>query len=97
MAGSKVADEVAYKTEYEVKFYNFDFAAELETGETIDTADAAISPTGPTLGSATINGSVVQVKVTGGSAPASHLITVQVTTSAGESIEGSGTLEITDT
>ena len=80
------------------RLYNFDFAAELETGETITgTPSASINPTGPTLATATVDGSVVQVKVTGGTAPAEHLITIRIVTSASETIEGSGALHVTET
>ena len=94
--GSKIAEEVHAKTVYEVKYYNFDFVDELETGETITGSPAvSISPTGPTLGTPSINGTEVQVKITGGTAGVSYLVTMKIATSAGESIEGSGWLEVT--
>jgi len=91
---AKRAPEVLAKTTWEQKFYNFEFSDELETGEAITGASASVVPTGPTLASATYSGSVAQVKISGGTANTTYEVTMQITTDAGESIQGSGLLEV---
>ena len=93
----KMAPEVLAKTDDEIKFYNFEFADELETGEAITGATAAAVPsTGITLASATYDGTVAQVKITAGTAGLTYTITMQITTDAGETIQGSGALTVGD-
>lgn len=90
----KRAPEVLGKVPWEQKYYNFEFADELETGEAIDSATASVLPSGPTLASATYSGTVAQVKISGGTAGQEYEVTMKITTDAGESIQGSGILKV---
>lgn len=93
---AKRAPEVLGKVPWEQKFYNFEFADELETGEAITGATASVLPSGPTLASETYNGTIAQVKISGGTAGTTYEVTMKITTDAGESIQGSGLLEVSE-
>jgi hypothetical protein len=80
----------------ESRLYNMDFDELLEeTGETIATVESIVaSKTGLTLGPPAISGSKVQFRISGGMANNSYIITVKVTTSLGNTLEGEGLLKV---
>jgi len=93
----KLADEILRKTTYEEKFVKFDFADDMEDTDVI--ADAAItsSPTGTghiVCGSPSKSGTIIQTKVTSGTANTRYTVVCKVTTVAGEKLECSGYLDV---
>lgn len=97
MATLKLCDEILRKTTYEEKFFRFDFEADLEDTDVINSASVTSLPSGVghiTCGSASYSGSVVQTKITGGTANTRYTVTCKITTVAGEKIEASGYLDV---
>ena len=82
----------------ETKSLVFDFLSSLALGETLSTASVAAivysgtdaSPSSLISGSATISGSQVTQKITGGVLGVTYLLTCTVTTSAGQTLLLSG-------
>jgi hypothetical protein len=80
----------------------FDFASLLAVGETLSTATvtAAVysgtdaSPSGLIFGAATISGSQVRQTLIGGVLGVTYVLTAQVTTSAGQTLQLSGYLAV---
>lgn len=82
----------------ESRLYDLDFSANLATGELLSTIVSLVAaPTGLTLSDQAIwtSGRGVQVRIAGGVA-ASYKITAVVTTSAGNTLEGEGVLNVSD-
>jgi hypothetical protein len=81
---------------------NFDFAAQLEVGETISTktviatvySGTDASPSSIISGAATSSGSVVSQKITSGVLGVIYELVCQVTTSAGKTCQQTGLLAI---
>jgi len=93
----KLCDEILRKTTYEEKFFKFDFADDLEDEDNIASATITALPTGTghiVCGSTSYSGSVVQAKITAGTANTRYTVTCKVTTVAGEKLEGSGYLDV---
>lgn len=93
---SKQAEEVLEKTAYEVKYYVFNFADEMETGETITSQSVTCSPSGLTIATPVGINQYVQVKLSGGTAGTAYLLKCRITTNVGETIDGSGRLVVTE-
>ena len=73
-----------------------DFASLLGTSETLSTSAVTASPSGLTLGSASISGSKVLFNLVGGTHGIRYRIEVTVTTSASATLVGDGILRVQD-
>lgn len=62
--------------------YDFEFANYLPSGVNIDSATVSISPSGPTLGTKTISGQVVQQFISGGASGTTYKVTCVATAGA---------------
>ena len=84
------------KSPADVETYEFDFAPDLATGETISTrtvtADAGITKVSDALASSS---TAVHVKLSGGTNGRRYNIIVQVVTSAGHTREYTGVVRVT--
>jgi hypothetical protein len=79
------------------RVYNFDFSAFgefSEDSETISTAEVTSLPSGLTVGSATIDNLLVQVRISGGVAGVSYTLECQITTSSGSVLKLQGILNV---
>lgn len=79
------AEEVLVKTPYEERLFNFDFSADLDTGETVSGSPQpviTITPSGQLLAQTpVVSGAIVQSKFTGGTAGVKYHVSCQVVTS----------------
>lgn len=90
------------KFDGETKTYEFDFASDLATAETISTQSVVAtvysgtdgSPSSIISGSATASGSVVSQKITAGVLGVIYKLLCTVTTSASQTLERSGYLAV---
>lgn len=72
----------------ESRLYDFNFAQKLASGETISTIVSAVSsPSGLTVGTTSIVGSKVRVRLSAGTTAVMYKITVTVTTSGSNTLE----------
>ena len=93
------------KPSSETRTETFDFASRLAAGETLSTAATSCavysgtdaSPSAVISGSASIAGTAVAQKITGGTLGVTYLLTCSVTTSAGQTLKLSAYLTITPT
>jgi len=90
-----MARETLTKTEEEVRILTHDFTLDMETGETITGLTVEVSPASgaPTFSGETFSGQEAQAIATGGT-EGTYLVNFKVTTSAGETLDGLGYLEI---
>jgi len=92
------AREILHFTPFEEDFIAFEFANRLSTGETISSSPApavTISPTGPTIGTPTISGTQVKVKVSVlGSVVKNFELTCKITTSLARKLQLDGLLQL---
>lgn len=65
-------------------------------GETIDSANITITPSGVTAASVTINGFVVYFSISGGVTGTNYTVAVVIETSDGQTITGEGALKVRD-
>jgi len=72
-----------------IKKYGLDWAAMLETGETISTSVWSILPAGPTLGIKAIVGSICTTFISGGTNNIDYTVTNRIETSLGVTDERS--------
>ena len=93
---AKLAPEILTKTTTEAITVHFDFSREFAAGETINSVVKSATPSNITIGNHYISsdGKTVQVRVSGGTDRTSYLINVQVQTNLGNTIEGSGRVDI---
>ena len=90
------------KFDGETKTYEFDFAADLATAETISTQNVTAtvysgtdaSPSNLLSGSTTASGTVVSQNITGGTVGVIYKLLCNITTSAGQTLERSGYLAV---
>lgn len=85
----------------ESRLYTMDFAANCAVGETISsvTSFAADTPTGATaltVGGASCSGTTASARISGGTDGKQYKVTVLVLTSAGNTLEGEGILQVRD-
>lgn len=77
-----------------------DFSALLASGETLTGAGTATvdKTTAPvlTLGAASVSGSIAQFRISGGVSNTEYKVTLVVTTSAGNTLEGEGIVQCKD-
>jgi hypothetical protein len=78
----------------EAVLYGVDFAERLDSGAALSVATWTISPAGLTQGSATVDGAVASVKISGGALGDAYLVTCRATTSDGQTLEETAILEI---
>lgn len=93
MPNVKEAPELIYTTPVEVRIVDFEFDGDdLGSGETLSTIGTPdVSPAGElTAGSETVSGTRAQVTIQGGVAGKRYRVTAEVTTSAGQTLRGSG-------
>lgn len=77
--------------------YDMEFVGRLEDGETITAVSSVTgSPSGLTIGTASYSGTRAQFRVSSGTSGTLYKITVVVTTSASNTIEGEGNLFVRD-
>jgi len=81
----------------ESRLYTFDFSQLMLTGETVATIDSfTATPSGLTLGTAVASGQRVQNRISAGVTNTQYKITVVVTTSLGNVLEGEANLFVRD-
>lgn len=92
----------------ESRLYDMDFSNLLATGETISSVDSVtqlewdantedyIATTDLTLGAPSTNGTIGQVRISGGNDGETYKITFLVTTDATNTLEGEGILTVVD-
>lgn len=91
------APQVLVKQPAESIVYSMEFANLLASGETLSViSSVAADPSGPTISGQTINGSAVNFRVAGGTDGVDYRIEVTVTTSAGNTREADGILQVRD-
>lgn len=98
---SIAATETHYKQPYDKRQYSMDFDALMVTDETIVTrtiTSAKIdgAATNLTISDDAISGHTVTFWIAGGTHRVHYRITVRVTTSAGQQLEGDGILVVSD-
>lgn len=82
----------------ESRLYSMDFSALLAKGETLSSVSSVVStPAGLTLsGAASVSGVFAQQRITGGTSGIEYIVTFVVLTSAGNTLEGEGILQVKD-
>lgn len=81
----------------ESRLYDFDFAGVMATGETISTVTGVTAtPTGLTVGATSSSGTIAQVRLSGGTDRTIYELTCTVTTSASNTLELVGRLQVRD-
>lgn len=82
----------------ESRLYTFEFAANLVEGETIASVDSVtVAPSGLTLnGPASFAGTKAFQRIEGGLDGTVYKVTIRITTSAGNVLEGEGNLRVQD-
>lgn len=89
--------ETLIKTPGEDLVYAFEFAELLETGETISAVVSVTgAPTGLTVGSPSVSGTTVRVRISSGSAGIRYCLKCTITTSLSNTRIGAGKLEVVD-
>lgn len=96
MANIKRAPEVHGKTPDEIRIINMEFAADIDKDDTISgVTSTTITPSGElTAGSPTFNGTIVQLTLSNGVKGKSYIVDVIATTTKGETVAGSGKVEV---
>lgn len=81
----------------ESRVYSLDFTANMSNDETISSIDSfTIAPAGPTLGTPSAAGKIVQNRISGGTDGTNYKITVVITTSDSNILEGEAKLFVKD-
>ena len=81
----------------ESRLYDMDFSANLSTSETITSVSSVMSDTaGLTIGVPVASGKKAQVRISGGTADVRYKLTFIVVTSAGNTLENDGVLQVTN-
>jgi hypothetical protein len=93
----KKAPQVNEKTPDESAPFDFDFSEDLVTGETITGSPVmSATPSGLNLGVPSVNGSIVQVRISAGTARTTYDVRCKITTSQSNTYEGSGDLIVNE-
>ena len=91
------APNILCKQEGELITYAMEFANLLATGESLSSVtDVTASPTGLTIGSASISGTEVRFAISAGVHHKKYRVQVEVITSTGNTRIGDGLLQVTD-
>jgi len=93
---SVTAPQVLVKQPGETRQFSMDFSSLLDTAETISDPSVTSTPTGLTLGSATVSGSKILFNLSSGTHPVRYRIEVTVTSSGGATLVGDGVLRVID-
>lgn len=93
---SVTAPEILVKQPGESRQFSMDFSSLLATSETISSPTVSSSPSGLTLGSASVSGSKVLFNISGGTHQVKYRIEVTVTSSGGSTLQGDGILKVLD-
>lgn len=80
----------------ENKTITFEFADKLASGDSVSTIAAVTASAGISLGTPALSGSVVSVRVSGGTSGNDYTVTCQVNTTNGDLLELKVTVEIRD-
>jgi hypothetical protein len=83
----------------ENRLYDMDFAANLRSGDSIASVVSVTSDQADdtlVIGAASISGSRIQFRLSGGVAGLTHKITAKVQTTLGDSLEGEGYVKVAD-
>ena len=81
----------------ESRLYAMDFSANMAAADTISSiTSVTATPTGLTLGTAAVSGQRVQFRISSGTGGTQYKITVVIVTSAGDTLETEGYLEVKD-
>ena len=93
---SVTAPEVLVKQPGETRQFSMDFSNLLATSETIASPTVTSSPSGLTIGSASVSGSKVQFNISGGTHAVRYRLEVTVASSGGATLVGDGVLRVKD-
>lgn len=77
----------------EAKYYFMDWAKGLNAGATVSTSTWTL-PTGLTSGTTGTTGAITRVLISGGTHRTDYTVTNRITTSDGETLEGSGLIRV---
>jgi hypothetical protein len=89
----KKAPQVNQKTPDESALFNFDFTEDLATGESIQgTPAVTASPSGLTIGTPSVSGAIVQVRLSSGATRTRYEVRCRVATDQSNTFEGAGDL-----
>lgn len=80
----------------ETRQFSMDFSSLLDTSETISSPSVSSSPSGLTLGAASVSGQKVLFDISSGTHPVKYRLEVTVTTSGGAILVGDGLLRVQD-
>ncbi len=90
-----MADEILTKQPSESRLYDIDFAPLLATSDTVSAVSSVIeSPSGLTIGAASISSPLIQFRVSGGADGVLYQITAKVTTTGGDTLETEARLRV---
>ena len=90
------APQMLVKQPGEIRQFSMDFSSLLDTSETISSPSVSSSPSGLTVGVASVSGSKVLFNIEGGTHPVKYRLEVTVTASGGATLVGDGLLRVQD-
>jgi len=93
---SVTAPQLLVKQPGETRQFSMDFSSLLDTGETISGPSVTSTPSGLTVGSATVSDSKILFTLASGTHPVRYRIEVTVTSSGGSTLVGDGILRVVD-
>jgi hypothetical protein len=87
--------ETLVKQPAESRLFSMDFSPLMATGETISAVSSCTAlPTGLTISGAATSGQVATARIAAGTAGTKYKVTFVVTTSAGNTLEAEGVLQV---
>ena len=93
---SVTAPQMLIKQPGETREFSMDFSNLLASSETISSPVVTSTPSGLTIGSATVSSGKVLFDISGGTHPVRYRIEVTVTSSGGSTLVGDGILKVSD-
>ena len=93
---SVTAPQMLIKQPGETRQFSMDFSSLLATDETISDPAVTSTPSGLTIGSASVSGSKILFNISSGTHPIKYRIEVTVTGSSGSTLVGDGILRVQD-
>ena len=93
---SVTAPQVLVKQPGETRQFSMDFSSLLATDETISSPSVTSTPSGLTIGSASVSGSKILFDISAGTHPVKYRLEVTVTSSGGATLVGDGILRVQD-
>lgn len=92
-----MSSETLVKQPAESRLFSMDFSPLLASGETLASVVSVTGlPVGLTIGAASYSGQVASARISGGTTGTRYKITFLVTTSAGNTVESEGVLQVKD-